>query len=193
MMWRARLSGPLAEAPVLTPETAYQYCADDGLVAVSIRAESDDTRIRWKFSRGRRFLTLDEQRVFVLTSDGQIAVLAAADGHVLQEIPAQGFTMAAAVVDIPAFYLIDPQGRVLCARAKDVPFPRREAVVKALVPEKSAEEAAAGAAEETSLLRATPEIPLESANTGKPVGGKSKISKEWTPPATTQKTEEQPK
>ena len=35
LRWRARFSGPLYEPPVVTADTAFQFCAEDGLAAIN--------------------------------------------------------------------------------------------------------------------------------------------------------------
>src|SRR5439155_9344016 len=70
--WRARFSGPLEEAPVLTPAVAFQYCPDSGLTAVNTATIGDQVRTFWSMPEGRSALTADEKTAYVLTRDEQL-------------------------------------------------------------------------------------------------------------------------
>ena len=186
LVWRARLSSPLTELPVVTPDTAYQFSDADGLAAIDVLAATDDERIRWKLPYGRKLVSVDDKLAYVLTQRESLAVVDAAKGTQLREIPTPGFTMAAPVVDATAIYLFSTDGRVFCAKKKGEPFPRREDVVAAIgvetlavAAEPPAQPDEADAAEQPVAEEMA--TSLDRAAKGKPIGGKSKISKNWEP------------
>ncbi|MBL8880916.1 MAG: PQQ-binding-like beta-propeller repeat protein, partial [Phycisphaerales bacterium] len=119
--WRARFSGPLYEPPVLSVELAYQYCPDDGVVAVEVDPMKDEPRLRWKIQRGRSLLTVDGNRAHILTRDDAIQVVSTKDGAYGPTIAAPGFTLPIPSPKNFAVLVGSPDGRLFCARAKDAP------------------------------------------------------------------------
>jgi outer membrane protein assembly factor BamB len=179
VLWRTRFSGPLYEPPVLTPEIVYQYCPDDGLAAVNAGTVGVEQRVRWTLPLGRALLTADEQQAYVLARDENILVADLNDGAILHTIPAPGFTIAMPAPDVAALYLASPDGRIFCGRKQGVPIVLAEEVRRAsLGPAGPAEEAEQAA--EAADAAAAEEDPLKSKRPGPPIGGKSKVSKEYT-------------
>ena len=178
--WQARFSGPLYEPPVLTADTAYQFCEDDGLVAVNIDPLEVERRIRWKLPRGRSLLTIADGQALVLSRDETILVVTPADGTVKHTLPAAGMTLAAPCPDRTALLLASPDGRVFCARPIGTPQVSRDDVRDALQPAGEAgEEEAAGAAEAAPIIEKEQPDRLKTSREGLPLGGKSKVSKEY--------------
>jgi hypothetical protein len=177
--WRVRLSSPLSDAPVVTPETAYQYSARDGLVAIESGGVQIENRVRWTFPRGRSLLTVDQKHAYALTQDQHIAVLRKDTGEVVHNIAAPGLTMPLPHVEQMVLYAAASDGRVICVRSHDVPPLQPEEVQQALALRPESE-----AGPETSEVETEPApeaaTVLESTDRGPPVGGKSKISREWT-------------
>jgi len=177
--WQARFSGPLHEPPVLTPELAFQFCADDGLVAVNAAWVGVEKRVRWILPRGRQLLTVDKRFAYVLSRDESILVTRLADGQVVHEIPAAGFTMAMPAPAGATLWMAGADGRVFCARPRGVPFARRDDLRRALLPPGTQAEAGEAAAEAGKPAEEQAEDYLRGRQTGRPVGGKSKVSKQF--------------
>lgn len=179
VIWRARFSGPLYEPPITTLETAFQYCADDGLIAVNTGGFDVKERFRWKMPRGRTLLTVDKKSAYVLTRDQSVVVADLADGHVRHTIEAAGFSKAAPSPADGAIYIAAADGRVFCARSRTVPFVGREAIQQAM-------RESAGEPPPRALTEAPPSAPprpagdpFKSRKTGVPIGGKSKVTREF--------------
>lgn len=180
--WRARLSGPLYDAPVVTADTAYQFCADDGLVAVNTEPLPDENdRLRWKLPRGRVLLTADEKHAFVLSQDQTILMVDAKTGLELQTIDAPGLTLAMPAPRDGTIFLAGTDGRLFCARPRGKPLPRREDLLRALTPPNVAKESAA------ATSRPVVELPpplqqdyLKTEALGSTLGGKSKVSRDFS-------------
>lgn len=179
--WRARFSGPLYDAPMVTPELAFQYCPDDGLVAVETAVVGVDRRQRWKLPQGRLALTVDEQHVYVLTTASDVLVVKLKDGKIEHTVPTGGFTLGMPAIESNTIFLASPDGRLFCARPRGVPFLRRADVLAALRPPGAPEPT-----EEPTTQPATQpaeEVPdrLRTKRGGAPIGGKSKVSREHGP------------
>ncbi|MBU0639528.1 MAG: PQQ-binding-like beta-propeller repeat protein [Planctomycetes bacterium] len=179
VLWRTRFSGPLYEPPVLTPEVVFQYCPDDGLAAVNAGTVGVEERVRWTLPRGRKLLTTDEKWAYLLARDESILVAKLDDGNIVHDIPAAGFTMPMPSPGVAALYLASKDGRIFCARKRGVPIVLAEEVRRAsLGPAGAGEESEATA--EAAGAKAAEEDPLKSKRPGPPIGGKSKVSKEYT-------------
>lgn len=177
--WKARFSGPLYEAPNVTAGLAFQYCPDDGLVAVNTGQIDIDHRIRWKLRNGRRLLTTNEHNAFVLSQNESIIVANLESGDVSKRIPARGMTLADAALGTTAVYVASPDGRVFCARPRGTP-PVTLADVRAALREGAPEEQPVIAAEtaEDDGQMSRDEM-LKSSRTGMPLGGRSKVSRNF--------------
>jgi len=178
--WRTRFSGPLYEPPVVTPEVVFQYCPEDGVVAINSGTVGVEKRVRWTLADGRQLLTADERLVYVLSRDESILIARLDDGKILHTIPAPGFTMPMPTPSLPALYVASKDGRVFCARKRGVPLVTAEDVREALREPKEPEEQPAETAAETTREPAPEENHLKSKRPGPPIGGKSKVSKEYT-------------
>jgi outer membrane protein assembly factor BamB len=177
--WRARFSGPLYEPPVLTPELAFQFCADDGLAAVNTAWVGVEKRVRWMLPRGRQLLTVDKHLAYVLSRDESILVVRLDDGQVVHEIPAAGFTMAMPAPAGATLWMAGVDGRVFCARPRGVPFARQEDLRRALMPPGTQTGAMEAAAEAGKPAEEQAVDYLRGRQAGRPVGGKSKVSKRF--------------
>ena len=171
---------------MVTPDVAYQFCAADGVVAVNMPVIEAEERIRWKLQRGRKLLTVDDRHAFILTIDDTIAVVKLVSGELVQTIQANGLILPMPQPLGAAIYLASPDGRVFCARSKDTPFLRADAVREALAPpaEAPATTQPAAAAPEPAPTNTLEQL-LREGPVGPPVGGKSKVSRDFgggTPP-----------
>jgi len=174
--WRVRFAGPLYDTPLVTADTAYQYCPAGGLAAVTTAITGDiDERIRWKLAEGRQAISADSQFVYVLSKDDSLLVVNVKDGKVAHTIPANGLTLGIPAKDATLF-LAAPDGRLFCARPSSVPFLRQDDVLKALRPEQTGNVDAA-TSQPTTKPAAEAEDYLKSRRPGPPAGGKSKVSK----------------
>lgn len=185
--WRARFSGPLYEAPVITDELAFQFCPDDGLAAVEVEAiEAVDNRIRWTLPQGRKALGIRENQVFVLSRDEALLAVDMKTGEIQHTVPIKGFSLSIPAVDRDALYLVSPDGRLFCARPEGTPPLSAEDLLAALQPPKKpsdeAEKPATDAEETATADEAERDAtdPLRSKRRGAPIGGKSKVSKRFT-------------
>ena len=179
--WRARLSGPLYEPPVLADDLAYQYSPADGVVAIEAAGVGvADNRLRWKLPRGRTALTVHEGRAYVLTRDDTLVAVNEKDGQVKATVPACGLSLGMPAPAASTIFLAAPDGRVFCARPQGVPPLQREDLLAALEPPGTAK-AAAAASQPTTRPAAKPEDALVNKQPGPPIGGKSKISREFKP------------
>ncbi len=177
LRWRTRFSGPLHEPPVLLGDTAYQYSPHDGLAAVNTDALEIEQRFRWILPQGRRALTLDREHVFVLSRDETVLAVRRDDGTVVHTVPADGFVLADAATKGTVLYLASRDGLVFCARPLGTPVVPAGEVRSALT---ITEAAPAEAPEDSTVATTSPAgeqlPPLQTAQPGPPVGGKSKVS-----------------
>jgi hypothetical protein len=181
VIWRVRLAGPLYEPPVLTQDTAYQYCSADGVVAIDLTLVGPfEERTRWKVAGGRAMLTNYSGRTFVLTQHESIAVADSQTGEIETTIPATGFAFGLSWPDEHTVLVASPDGRIFCARPLGIPPLQKDDVIAAL--RLGGPEAAPA-----SLVRATSqptsknEDALRTKRREAPVGGKSKVTREFQP------------
>lgn len=178
--WRARLSGPLYEPPIVTETTAYQYCPEDGVVAINIDVIDADKRILWKLAEARQALTQDDETVYMLSRDSRVLLVDKETGAVGKTIDAPGFTMPMPAPTTQTIYLASPDGRVFCARPVDAPYVRPEQVRAALrkPPADDGPEVASIDDDDDVATPTTPDI--DDIRRPRPVvGGKSKVSKNF--------------
>jgi outer membrane protein assembly factor BamB len=176
--WRTRFSGPLSEPPVVTPEIVFQYCLNDGVAAVNSGTVGVEERVRWILPRGRELLTVDGRRAYVLARDESILVVRLDDGQVVDTISAPGFTLPMPSPADPALYIASKDGRIFCARKRGVSPVTAEDVRAAMGRPEEVEEQPAEAAGQ--MAPPEEEDYLKSKQPGPPIGGKSKVSKEYT-------------
>lgn len=178
--WRARLSGPLYEPPAISHDLAFQYCPDDGLVAINTAGLGEVDRIRWRLPQGRRLLTSDARFAYVMSRDERLLAVRLSDGSVVHEIDAFGFRLGPSIPEARVFYIASPDGRVFCGRGADSSHLTREQVLAALrVTRPTTDEA-----EEPETAAAPPTTPpaeetLRTREPGPPIGGRSKISRQF--------------
>jgi outer membrane protein assembly factor BamB len=177
--WQARFSGPLYEPPVVTPELAFQYCPDDGLVAVNTATMGVDERLRWKLRAGRTLLTVDDQYAYVLTQDQTVVAAGLGSGEVARTLPAAGLTLFAPSPDRMAIFLAGTDGRLICIRPRGTAPVTQKDVLAALNPPAGAEEAPTTAPVATRPSTAEEPDPLRTSRTGVPLGGRSRISRDY--------------
>lgn len=175
--WRARFSSALEEGPITTPEVAYQYSEDDGLVALDVRTFADDERTLWTVRDGRTLLTLHEKNVFALSTAGEVLVIDKTGGEVKQRIVAPGFTLAAPSPANATIYLASSNGRIFCGRPRDAaPLQAADVIAAITEPEKPIE-LAAGNEPKAEEAAPKPGAALESGSKLPPLGGKSHVTK----------------
>ena len=176
--WRARLSGALLAPPAVTRELVYQFTEQDGLVAINNPTFGIEERIRWTLPRGRQLLTTDARHAYVRSRDGAVLAVRLSDGGVLHEIPAAGLTMGMPAPHDQAIYLAAPDGRLFCARPQDTPLVSVEDIRRAWHPPAARpDDDGPVTAQRPALIR--PEGGVGTAPAGPPIGGKSKISRNW--------------
>lgn len=180
LRWRTRFSGPLYEPPVIAKELAFQYCPDDGVAAINTGTVGVEKRVRWILPRARKLLTADQRLAYLLSRDESILVAGLDDGAILHTVPAPGFSMPMASPSDPALYIASKDGRIFCARKRGAPLVRAADVRAAMEQPKGPEDQAAEAAEEEAEGPKPPEDLLKSKQPGPPIGGKSKVSKEYS-------------
>ena len=178
LRWRARFSGPLTDPPVLTPKVAYQYCQQDGLVAVNTETVGVTQRIRWKLPNGRTVLTVDGNAVYVYTTDHNILEVDAETGRIGHTIPVAGFNYFMPTTKTVALLLASKDGRLFCARKQGVPIVLAQQVRESL---KGPQETAAQTTADTDTTASTDESTdiLTTKRPGPPLGGKSKVTKDF--------------
>jgi hypothetical protein len=178
--WRARFSGALYEAPVVTPDLAYQYCPDDGLVAVNTAVLGVTQRNRWTLPRGRTLLTIDQRYAYVLSRDETVLIVSLQDGDVAHTLPAPGLVLAVPSPARTALYLASPDGRLFCAWPRGTPLVTPSDLRGAITPPE-APTAETGEKLEPTTKPAKPEEGdlLTTSRKGRPLGGKSKVSKSF--------------
>lgn len=176
--WRARLSGALDEAPVVTHDLVYQYSAADGLVAIEAAVVGTvENRIRWTLPRGRMALTVHGGRVYALTADQTLVAVEQAQGRVVHTVPVAGFAIGLPSPDDSTVYLVATDGRLFCARPRGTPPLRKDDVLQALYPATRTDETFAAAAPATAEPAPPAEDPLQTKRPGLPPGGKSNVTK----------------
>lgn len=180
VVWRTRFSGPLTEPPVLAPERAFQYCPDDGLACVDTNPLEVTHRVTWKMRDGRTLLTADKSTAYILTTHQNIVAANLVDGKVTQIIAAPGFVLSDSAVADGALYVAAPDGRIFCARARSVPFLKREDLRVALATggrKKPTEDASDDDRPTSRPAPRADEDYLETHQARLLVGGKSKVTK----------------
>lgn len=179
--WQARLNAPLSEPPFVTTDTAFQYAFGQGVVAIETAdAAAHDDRIRWTVPDGRTTLTVDDKYAYILTETNEVLVVRIDNGEVEYTIPTPGFSIGLPTTDDTMLLVASPGGQIFCARPVGVPYLSKQGVRDALRLEAPAvAEAVTEAAPTTQPAAATPRVPADAAQGGVPIGGKSKISKEY--------------
>jgi outer membrane protein assembly factor BamB len=179
LRWRMRFSGPLTEPPVLTPKVAYQFCYQDGLVAVNAETVGVKERVRWTLPAGRSLLTIDGNNAYVLSRDLRILEVDVETGQISHEVPADGFEFFMPTTKTVALLLGSSDGRLFCARKQGVPIVLAEEVKQAL---RTPGETAAPAETKTDTGQqgeSQSDDALTTKRPGPPLGGKSKVTKEF--------------
>lgn len=177
--WRARFNGALHEPPVLTRELAYQFCPEEGLVAVETAVVGIEERVRWRLPAGRSLLTTHEDVAYVLSRDEQLLAVRIEDGKVLTAASTPGMTHVIPSPARPMLYLASRDGRVFCARLEDVPLVTAQAVVSAMSDGAGEAEEDEQPATETAVTPEPPPARLDTERVGPPIGGKSRVSREF--------------
>lgn len=178
--WRARFPGPLSEPPALAGDVAVQYCAGDGLTAVNTGTVDVEERVRWILPRGRGLLAAEERLAYVFSRDEEILVARLDDGEILHTIPAPGFTVFVHSPGDLALYVASKDGRVFCARKQGVPPVQAAEVRRALQQPTGPEDQTVEGAGTPTAGQTTEGDQRQSKRPGPPIGGKSKVSKQYT-------------
>jgi len=178
LRWRMRFSGPLVEPPVITPEIVFQYCREDGVTAINPNADRESRKM-WTVTETRGFLTLDDKSAYLLGRDENIHVVNLDDGKSTHMVPSAGFTMFAPTTETTAMFLAAKDGKLFCARKRGVPVLLASDVKKAAAgPATASADDAEDAASATDAAEADGDV-LTSKRPGPPIGGKSKVTKEY--------------
>lgn len=178
LRWQVRFSGPLHEAPVVSRELAFQYCPDDGLVAVELTQVGIAERVRWKLPGGRTALTIADKLAYVLSKEETLLAVQLQDGAVAHTIAAPGFTLGMPAIKTQTLFVASPDGRVFCARPRGAP-PLRLADLQAALRPSQPDKGTAAAQATTQPAAKEAVDPLRTGRRGMPIGGKSKISREY--------------
>ncbi|HMQ16326.1 MAG TPA: PQQ-binding-like beta-propeller repeat protein [Phycisphaerae bacterium] len=180
--WRARLSAPLFEPPVVIGDTAYQHNRVDGVAAVNTAVVDVHQRVRWTLPRGRQALTAVGADVLLLSSDGAVLVVRESTGSIRAEIAADGLNIAIPAPAENAVFLAGADGRLVCARPIGTPAVTAEQLRAALT-RPALPDAAEVAEIPERPASITPPVNLAEMlvppRGGPPLGGKSKISRSW--------------
>lgn len=182
-IWRERLGAPLAEPPVLTADRAYQFTESDGVVSIASATQFDGDRTQWKLGQGRRLLTVVADHGLMLARNGGLLDVRLSDGSVRGTV-ATDLSLAISVPERPWLYLASPDGRIFCGRVIGTPTLQASEVRAAQVPGGGAEVAVATSqptTEEaaTSQPAASPTATF-TGKSGPTIGGKSKVSRDYT-------------
>ncbi len=182
--WRVRFSGALHEAPVPTPKIAFQFSPSDGLVAVDADDVNLPDRELWRLENGRKLLTIDEESAYVLSRDGKLLVCDLDSGTVRHEVATGELTMPMPFTKLPVVYLASPDGRIFAARKRGVRVVTADSVLAAMdVPKDTQTEPAAEDRPDAARETLTREDVLGTRQGGPPIGGKSKVSREFQEPS----------
>jgi len=181
--WRARLSSPLYEPPFATPDVAYQFSADDGLVAIHTGAVPSEARIRWRLPEGRMALAVDPRFVYVLSRDQKLLVVRSADGKVQHSVAATGFALGMPSPGGSGIFLASTDGRLFCARQRGAALVAARDVRRALGQAAPLAEPAAAPSAVASAPAAPPAAARAPAGAQLVrraiIGGKSKVTKQF--------------
>jgi hypothetical protein len=178
--WRARLGGPLYEAPIVTSDMVYQYCPADGLCAIEKPAVIEGDRVRWKLAEGRSLATADKDTAYVLSNQESLLAVGIKSGSVLHTIPAPGFTMAMPSPYETVVFIASESGRVLCARPESTPGLKLEEIKAAQSLKRRGDVATTQPVTEVATSRPVDDVASpQSRRPGPPQGGKSKVTKEF--------------
>ncbi len=176
--WQARFSGPLEEAPVVADELAFQYSSDDGLIAVET-AVGVEERLRWKLPQGRQALTITDRHVFILNQDHQLLAVALDDGTVDHAVPTPGFGLGASDMVNQTIFMANARGKLFCARPEGLPPLKRSDLLHALRGAGEEQSTTAAGGQPTTRPARESADPLHTPRTGRPVGGKSQVTREF--------------
>lgn len=183
--WRVRFSAPLDTPPVVTTDLAFQYCEGAGVSAVETEQINTEAGIRWTVPAGRIALTVDKRCAYILSRDETLLAVKLADGEIAGTIPTPGFTIGIPDVVTTTVFIAAVDGRLFCARPRDAEPLSKKDLREALLPTRADEGAAAIDALTTQPVFRTP-APLEGGPRGAPLGGRSKLSKEFEQRARTE-------
>lgn len=116
--WRKMMSAPLREGPVVISDTAYQYVENTGMVALDARSGDE----LWVDRSYRRIVTEHGDHVLLQNRGGKLLAVERNTGKTEETIDlAKGMMVAQNQVN-PALFFARPNGQLLCAMPKDVPF-----------------------------------------------------------------------
>lgn len=180
--WVARFGSPLREPPLVTEKLVYQYCDTEGVVALETGLPYEvKQRKRWSVPNGRQTLTTDAEYAYIRTADELLRVRQDT-GEIAQRVPIAGFNIALPTAKSTTVLLISADGRLFCARSLDAKAVRQEDVAQALAGGAAATQPADATTdapgEQTAPPAAPEREPLEGRG-GRPIGGKSKVSRQW--------------
>ncbi len=187
LRWRARFSASLTEPPVVTEAVAYQFSQGDGVVAVNTGTVGVERRIRWSVPEARRMLTVDGNHVILFGREPSLIVADIETGRIRATVETPGMDFALPSPDDPAIYLASSDGRLFCARKIGTPRLTADDIRKALTPPGTEQQPAARGAAASKTPSRAEENPLASQRPGPPIGGKSKVTREFVEKQSEQK------
>ena len=130
LLWRYRFPQPLRETPVVSQRTVYQYCRGAGLYAIDV----DTGEMLWTNLAATAFVSRRADRTCVRMGDEHVALLDSASGRVRHLIPIPVKSVVAANPDGLTFYVVTPDGDVVCFTSDDVRHLRADDILKGLTP-----------------------------------------------------------
>jgi outer membrane protein assembly factor BamB len=181
--WRERFDAELLDAPVASGELVYQHVPRSGVVALS----ADDGSERWRAKGGLAMLAQVGEFAFVLAGvreEGREATTAAAlmrydakTGEPRGVVDLPNIPFAAGTLRPAAIFVVDPLGRVLCARSATEPHLKPAELAEAMRDEAAAaaiadvEKRMAAERKAKQAARRPPVDPFASRSTTPPAAG----------------------
>jgi outer membrane protein assembly factor BamB len=155
-VWQARFPDPLAEGPLVAGNVAFQYCRADGLTAV----DADTGAKVWRVDEGRTVAAHLGDRDVVFTRDRALLAVEHVTGDVLGRVECPDAFAAVPNVKTNATLLMARDGRILCAKPKEVPYVRHEEVAAARARLNQAKPVRTDAAEDTTDQETERQLPV---------------------------------
>ena len=178
--WRARTSASLYEPPHVATGRVYQYNEVDGLIALDTAVLGVEERTKWTLTAGRRVLSQVGDDLLVQARDQRLLRVNAESGEIQAAAGVPGFTLGVSATGDAVAYLVSTDGRVFCARPTDVPFAKADEVRHAFYSDKPKAVAAATDAKPVEAPKTPSVSDVLTSKLGRaPIGGKSKISREF--------------
>lgn len=185
--WRCRLGSPLYESPLVVGGRAFQPSAFEGIAAIEVGGFIPERSPLWTLKNGRLPLAADERFFYALGRSDELLIADIESGDVRFRVQTNGLTIGVPAPDEVSLYLASADGRLFCARPLSAAVVTAQDVERALYPEATnapegppapmagpTPEAAAAANAATG-----PRDDLVTRQPGPPIGGKSKVTREF--------------